>query len=629
MLNGYMGKILFVDLTSGSIIEESLDETMCRGFIGSVGLGVRVLCERMKANEDPLGPNNMLGFVTGLLTGTGAPSTPRYVVVTKSPLTGTWGDSNSGGFFAPELKAAGYDAVFFTGISPKPVYLWLHDGEAELRDASHLWGKNTVETERILRRELSDWKARVACIGPVGESKSLIASIMHEHRAAGRSGVGAVMGAKRLKALVVRGTKRVPVADATRLKKLRQSTLEAFKSPPLQCDQITKDIFSTYGTSGFFGDAILTGDAPIMNWNLMGEKAMPNYIKLSGDEVIKYLVRRGTCYGCPIGCKGRVRLDKGPFAVGETAKPEYETLAMFGSLCLNDNLESVIKVTDICNRSGIDAISAGAVIAFAIECYERGAIDKKDTEGIELTWGNAEAIVAMLEKVVRREGFGAVLADGVMKAAERIGKGSQEWAIHVHGQELPAHDPRVTPGFGTIYISDPTPARHTRGHEITDGVDVGLGRNWAPYPQFDFPKIDRFDSQKKGPAYALVSRYQEYFGACGVCVFAAETNSFPLVEFTSAVTGWDFNIEEGLLVGHRIKTLRQAFNLREGLNPKDFKLPERVSAPPSSGPITGRKVDFDAFRRSYYAALGWDHATGQPSEQTLQKLGLTELVRNL
>lgn len=629
MPNGYIGKVLFIDLTSGSVKEESLDEKTYRDFIGGVGLGVRVLYERMKAKENALGPGNILGFVTGPLAGTGVPSTSRYMVVTKSPLTGTWGDSNSGGFLAPELKAAGYDAVFFSGISPKPVYLLLHDGKAEIRDASHLWGKDTVETEEMIRQELGDKRARVACIGPVGESQSLLAAIKHEGNAAGRSGVGGVMGAKRLKALVARGTKKVPVADATWLNDLRKSTLEAFKSPSLECDKMTRDIFRKYGTSGFFCDSVSGGDAPIKNWNLMGGEAMPTYTKLSGDELIKYLVRRHACSDCPIGCKGIVRLDKGPYAVGETARPEYETLAMFGPLCLNSDLESVIKATDVCNRYGIDIISTGAVIAFAIECYERGVIDKNDTEGIELTWGNAEAIIAMLDKIVRREGFGAVLADGTMRAVQRIGKGCEKWAIHVYGQELPAHDPRFVPGFGTIYLCDPTPGRHTRGHEMTDGIDVGLGRPWAPYPQFSFPEIELLDHQKKGPMYAVVSNYQEFFSACGVCVFAAEVNSFPLVEFMSAVTGWDFTIEEALITGQRIKTLRQAFNLREGINPKDFKLPERVSAPPTAGPIAGRRVDFDAFRKSYYEALGWDSATGQPSEQILQKLGLTELVGSI
>jgi aldehyde:ferredoxin oxidoreductase len=628
MAGGYNSKIAFVNLSSGEIKEEELDEKTCRQFIGCVGLGVRILYERMKPKEPALGPNNLLGFVTGPLTGTGVPATPRYAVVAKSPLTGTWGDSSSGGFFAPELKAAGFDAVFFSGISRKPVYLLMQDGKAELKDAAHLWGKDTVETERILREGLGDQKAIVVCIGPVGEQKSLLATITHERRAAGRSGLGAVMGAKRLKAVVARGTKKVPVADANRLKDLRRKTLEAFKSPA-ESDKAALGTFSKYGTSGFFCDSISTGDAPIKNWGMMGKEAMPDYANLSGDEILKYLVRRHSCFDCPIGCKGTVRLDKGAYAVGETAKPEYETLAMFGPLCLNSDLESVIKATDVCNRYGIDTISTGAVIAFAIECYERGVIGKKDTGGIELTWGNAQAIIKMLDKIVRRDAFGAVLADGVQRAAKRIGKGSSTWAIHVHGQEVPAHDPRVTPGFGTIYTSDPTPGRHTRALELTDGVDVGLGRSWAPYPQFSFPKLEATDFEKKGPIYAVASSYQEYFAACGACEFLAEVNSFPLVEFTSAVTGWDFTIEEGLAAGRRIKTLRQAFNLREGLSPKDFQLPKRIRAALETGPIAGRQVDFEAFRKSYYGALGWDPIGGQPSEETQRKLGLTELLRDL
>jgi len=630
MPKGYMGKVLFVDLTSGSIKEESFGEDIYRGFIGGAGLGVRILYERMKAKENALGPNNILGFVTGALTGTGAPSTSRYTVVTKSPLTGTWGDANSGGHFAHELKATGYDAVFFSGISPKPVYLLLQDGKAELRDAAHLWGKDTAETETILRQEVGDNRARVSCIGPAGEAKSLIAAIIHERRAAGRSGVGAVMGAKRLKAIVARGTMKVPVADTTGLRDLRQSTLKTFKSPPLESDKIAKDSMGNHGTSGIFCDSIISGDAPIKNWLVMGEEAMPDYANLSPDEIEKYLVKRHTCFDCPIGCKGTIRVDKGPYAVGETAWPEYESVTLFGPLCLNSDLESVIKENDICNRYGIDTISAGAVLAFAVESYEQGIIDKNDTGGIELTWGNSKALVAMLEKLARREGFGAVLADGAMKAAEKIGKGSEEWVMHVHGQELPAHDPRVTPGYGATYIGDPTPARHTRGVVVADGVDAGLGRPWARYPQLDFPEVELLDFQKKGPMYATLECYDEYTWACGLCVFVGDViGTYPTVEFMKAATGWDYTIEEGLIAGQRMKTLRQEFNIREGISSQDFKLPERVSAPPATGPIAGRKVDFDAFRKNFYQALGWDPATGKPTEQTLQKLGLPELVGNL
>lgn len=627
MPKGYMGKVLFVDLTSGSIQEESPGDDIYRGFIGGAGLGVRTLYERMKVTENALGPNNILGFVTGALTGTGAPSTSRYTVVTKSPLTGTWGDANSGGHFAPELKATGYDAVFFNGISPKPVYLLLHDGKAELREATHLWGKDTAETEAILRQEVGDKRARVSCIGPVGESQSLLAAIIHERRAAGRSGVGAVMGAKRLKAIVARGTMKVAVADAAQLRDLRQNILRTFKSPPLESDKIMGDSMGKYGTSGFFSDCIASGDAPIKNWLLMGEEAMPDYANLSSDEIEKLLVRRSTCFDCPIGCKGAIRLETGPYAVGETAWPEYESITLLGPLCLNSNLESVIKENDICNRYGIDTISTGAVLAFAIESYERGVIDKNDTGGIELTWGNSEALVAMLEKMVRREGFGAVLADGVMRAAERIGKGSEKWAIHVHGQEVPAHDPRVTPGYGTTYITDPTPGRHTKAIELADAIDVGLGRNWAPYPQLSFPEAEPVDYQKKGPMYAVLSCYAEYSWACGLCAFVGDAiGTYPAVEFMAAATGWDFTIEEALTAGQRMKTLRQAFNLREGISAKDFTLPERLTAPPATGPIAGLKVDFDAFRKSYYQALGWDASTGKPSEEALQKLRLTGLV---
>lgn len=624
MLSGYMGKILFVDLTQGTITEESLPESVYRGFIGGIGLGARVLYERMKPKVDPLGPENMLGFVTGPLTGTAVPTSGRYMVVTKSPLTGTWGDSNSGGSFGPELKAAGYDAIFFSGISPKPVYLWLSAGKAELKDAFHLWGKETTETEDALRQELNEPRARIACIGPSGESCSLIAGIITERgRAAARGGVGAVMGSKGLKAVAVRGDKKVTVADPEKLKALREALLKSFQTND------HKKGLAALGTGGDTSLLVNMGGAGIKNWSLFGIEAMPTCVNLDTDKVEKYKVRKAGCHGCPIACSAILELKEGPFAVpGEVHRPEYETLAAFGVMCLNDNVESVIKANDLCDRYGIDTISAGTTLAFAIECYENGILTNKDTDGIKLTWGNAEGIVAMLEKMVRQEGFGAVLADGVKKAAERIGKGSEEYAMHVHGRELPFHDPRQGPAFGTSYIVDANPANHCSGG-LSIMFDVGVPLGFDPALQT--PKLELYgDYDNKGPMYSTGFAFNQLLSSSGLCIFAALWNpGVPVAEFIAAVTGWDFAWTEGLNAGHRILTLRQAFNAREGLLPEEFKLPQRMVEPPSTGPNAGVKVDFDALKSHYFAAMGWDVKTGKPYRRTLINLGLDELTKDL
>jgi aldehyde:ferredoxin oxidoreductase len=612
-----LGKVLFVDLTSGSIKEAVLEEKLHRQYLGGVGLGVRILYERMKPKVDPLGPENILGFVPGLLTGAPVPAAPRYMVVAKSPLTGTWGDANAGGFFGRELRAAGFIAVFFSGVSPKPVYLWLNDGKAELRDAAHLWGKDTYQTVEILLRELGDPKVRVACIGPAGENQSLLASVMNDvGDAAGRSGLGAVMGAKRLKAIAVRGTGKVPLADKERLDALRRGFL-----------QTMEEVYSPlrkYGTLEETVEDITLGIAGIKNWSLLGAEAFPNHARFDGDELInKYETGKHTCWGCPIACKGYFRIEKGTYAIGKTPKTEYETIAAFGPMCFIDDVEAIIKAGDICNRYGIDTISAGSTIAFAMECYENGIISKKETDGIELTWGNAPAMLAMLDKMGRREGFGAVLADGVKKASERIGRGSEKWAVHVHGQEPGFQDARFWPGRGLIYFVDPTPGRHTAG---ILAIATTRRRNIAPYPEMQFPKKDLLDYPTVGPMHARGSIYYQFINACGFCLFACGYAPMPTADYVAAVTGWDFSMAEGLKAGWRIQTLRQSFNVREGLRPEDFRLPERISKPSMAGQFVGRQIDFNALRESFFAALGWDVKSGWPTEATLRELGLMELV---
>ena len=624
MLGGYTGKILFVDLTTGRMREESPPESLYRDFIGGTGLGVRILYEHIKPKADPLGPENVLGFVTGPLTATPTPGSGRLTVVAKSPLTGAWADSNSGGSLGPELKAAGYDAVFFSGVAPKPVYLLLSRGKAELRDASHLWGKDTNETDNMLQQELGEPKVKIACIGPAGEACSLISGIVNEReRIAARSGVGVVMGSKRLKAVAVRGGKKKGfVAQLEKFRPVREDYSRRLKGSKFQQG------LTAAGTGGGLSFLVSIGDCPIKNWNSTGTEAMPTCTNLDSANMDKYKLRSYTCHACPVRCGAILQVKEGPFATkGEVRRPEYETLAALGTLCLNDNAESVIRANEICNLYGLDTMAVGNVIAFAMECYENGLITKEDTDGIELTWGNSEALVAVVDKMAKREGFGAVLADGVEKAAQRIGKGSEKYAMHVHGHRIPYHDPRNSPALGTSIMSDAQPACHmnTEGTNLLEqGVPLGSD------PLLQSPKLAIYgDYEGKGPMYATGAAYYQLLSSSGLCALYMVAFAVPVAELIAPVTGWDFGWAEGLKAGRRILTLRQAFNAREGLLPEEFKLPERVMLPQSVGPAAGAKIDYDSLKSGYFAAMGWDIKTGKPHRQTLIDLGLDELTSDL
>lgn len=615
MAGGYTGKVLFVDLSKGELKDEALDEKLCREFIGGYGIGARIIYSRQKAGVDPLGLENILGFLTGPFTGTDAFGSRFGVVVGKSPLTGGWGDGNSGGDFGPYLKFAGYDGIFFTGASEKPVYLFIKDGKAELRDATHLWGKDAYETEDTLKCELGK-EVRVASIGPAGEKLSLIAAIMNEGgRCVGRSGVGAVMGSKKLKAVAVTGTAEVPVADTKKAKSLRRRCLADMKGAMV-------NLFRNTGTPGITAKSAHSGDSPVKNWGGVGVIDFPNASLIRGANVINREEKRYGCWHCPLACGGHMKAGTGEYKYeAGSHQPEYETLSMFGSNCLNDNLESIIKVNDICNRYGIDTISTGATIAFAIECYENGLITKADTDGIEMTWGNHKSIVAMTEKLAKSEGFGAVLANGVKVAAEKIGKGADKYAIHIHGQELPAHDPKLGFHYATTYRLDPTPARHTQGSE---GYII---------PESPMPTFDKKSFSGRGEAHKITSNLHHIMNSAGMCLFVymclPTANAIP--ELMKAVTGWDVTMDELLKTGERISNLRQAFNIREGLNPLQFKVPDRVLGrpPQKEGPLAGVTVDEDTMAKEYLAAMDWDPRTAKPGKKKLQELGLEDVAKDL
>ena len=613
MAGGYMGKMLFIDLSQGRLWEEVPDERMYRDFIGGYGIGARVMFDRQRPKIDPLGHEAYLGFVAGLLTGTPALFGSRYTVVGKSPLTATWGDANSGGDFGPYLKFSGYDAVFIGGISDEPVYLLIEDGRARLMKADHLWGKDTWQTGALLQGELGK-DARIASIGPSGENLSLISCIVSKPgRVAGRSGLGAVMGAKRLKAVVVKGSQQVPLADKAKLEQVRRKTQRQLGG--------VVQMYRQYGTCGFTAPLTQIGDTPVKNW--AGSVVdFPNAAALSDESVIALQKRKYACWRCPIGCGGVMKAGTGKYRYAAGVhKPEYETLAAFGTMCLNDNLESIIKINDICNRYGVDTISAGCTIAFAIECYENGLITSKDTEGIELRWGNHEAMVAVTERLVRREGFGDVLADGVKVAAEKIGKGAEEFAIHIHGQEVPMHDPKRFMNYAATYQLDPTPARHTQG-----------SYGYRPASGLEFPAYDRKSSAGRGEAHKMGSNLMHVVNCAGLCLFGYQCMDLSAVtESLSLATGWDYGLEDVLKAGERIANMRQAFNVREGLRSGDFKVPNRVLGrpPPETGPVAGRSVDIETLGRDYLVAMDWDPDSGKPSRSKLQELGLEDVAQVL
>jgi aldehyde:ferredoxin oxidoreductase len=612
MAHGFMGKILWVDLSKKQIKEEPLDEKMGRDFLGGYGLGARILFSRQKAGVDPLGPDAILGLVTGVLTGTDAMGGSRYIMVGKSPLTGGWGDANSGGNVGPYLKFAGYDAVFFTGKSDKPVYLLIDNGKAEIKDAVKLWGKDSFETQDILRAEHGK-DLEVACIGPSGEKLSLIAAVMNNKgRAAGRSGLGAVMGSKKLKAIAVKGNMKIPIADETASKEMRKRHV-ANKNP-------RSEFIGGFGTAALMEMSCTSDDAPCKNWDGVTVIDFPKFKDITAQPVKEQQERKYGCWHCPVGCGGIMKGNAGEFAYDAGAhKPEYETLAMYGSNLLNNNLASIIKANDICNRYGLDTISAGACIAFTLECYEKGIITKKDT-GIEMKWGDPKAIIAMTEKMAKREGFGDIIADGVKKAAEKIGKGSEKYAIHVGGEEYPAHDSRGGINFAIGYGANPTPGRHTQGGE-------------GPLPEGSLPEYNRGSLVGRGEPHKVGMGITSAYNAAGICMIVigdAYVHIKDLVEAFRIITGWDITLEELIKTGARIETMKQAFNVREGIKTPWKHHDRMLGRPPKKvGPRAGATLDPDELAKEYYEALGWDTKTGKPSKKALQELGLNDVAKVL
>jgi len=605
------GKILRIDLSTGKMTKEPLDESLARNFIGGRGIASKILYDELPAGTDPLSPDNKLIFSAGPLTGTSAPTGGRYMVVTKGPLNGAIASSNSGGFFGKEFKTAGYDLIIFEGKSEKPVYVWIKDDEVEIRDASDLWGKNTHETTDILMEKVGDSKAKVACIGPAGEKLSKISCIINDkHRAAGRTGVGAVMGSKNLKAVVVRGTGKVELADSDKFREAQKASMGKIRENPT-----TSQGLPAYGTAVLVNVINENGLFPTRNFQT---GVFEGAAKISGETLADaYLTKNTHCFACPIGC-GRATKINGREGEG----PEYEVAWSFGADCGVDDLKAIVEANYICNELGLDGISAGATIAAAMELYERGYLPKEDLDGPELKFGSAKAIVEYTRKMGLREGFGDKLAEGSYRLAESYGH--PELSMSVKKQELPAYDPRTGKGFGLGLAVASRGGDHLRALPNFELLNYspGEGVKWFGDPH----TVDPYAWRGK----ADMVLWHENFAAvvdsaemCKYCMFATYA-ILPgdLADLVRLASGVEWDADKIMKAGERILNIERLFNVACGLTPELDSLPKRfLEEPLPEGPAKGQVVELDRMLPRYYEVRGWG-SDGRPRPEKLKELGI-------
>lgn len=609
MRGGYMGRLLRVDLTQGTLQAEDWGESLARSYIGGSGLGAALLYNETDGSEDPLGPDNPLLFLTGPLTGTRVFTSGRYAVVTRSPLTGIWAEADAGGKFGPRLKAAGFDGVIVTGRAPEPVYLFLNDGQAQLRSAKDLWGKDTYELEGLIRKETSD-DTSVACIGVAGENQVRFASVMSEGfhgRAAGRAGVGAVMGSKNLKAVAVRGSHQVDVAHPEALAKSLKAA-----APDIVKNSRNRTL---YGTAGGVVSTERIGDFPLQNWRL---GTWPEGAAKISGQVMAETILTGNyyCDRCIIGCGREVRAHT-RWGKVEGAGPEYETLGMLGGMCLVDDLEAIAMGNELCNRFGLDTISTGAAIAFAMECYEHGLISAADADGLELRWGNADAMLGLIDQIAHRRALGALLAEGTVRAAESIGGLAREFTVHSKNLEFPAHDPRTYNSLAVGYATSNRGACHLQG--FTHGLEL----SWA-MPELGFPTIqDRFGVEQKGAMTAAMQNLMCLFDSLKLCKFLlhAGVKVHLILEWFNLVTDWDFDQAEFLLTGERLFNLKRLYNVRLGISRKDDTISPRILTLKKGGGADDNLPPLGRMLSEYYEVRGWNEQ-GIPTPETLARVGL-------
>ncbi|MEP7356929.1 MAG: aldehyde ferredoxin oxidoreductase family protein [Anaerolineales bacterium] len=626
MLGGTYGKFLHVDLSTGQWRVETPPEELYRLLVGGRALVAYLLLRDLPAGTPALDPANLLIFAPGIMQGSNLPGAGRHGVGGKSPLTGALASAEAGGWWGHEFKRAGYDALIVHGRAEAPVYLYIHDGEVEIRPAAHLWGQLTAPVQGQLRQELGDERIRVAQIGPAGEKQVLYAAIMHDiNRAAGRNGLGALMGSKNLKAVAVRGTLNLPVRERPRVtavsKWLGQNyqTLASWATAP---GRGTQDSLAWWGH---------VGALPTKNF---GQPQLEERELLSGERNYEmFLKERDTCQACPITCKQVFENESdNPYQKlnSDYGGPEYEAMAALGASCLvTDNL-AVSKANELCNANGLDVISTGASIAFVMECFEQGVLTAADTGGLEFHWGDPQILLRAVELIARREGFGDVMAEGVARMSQRFGPATDDFNITVKGQELPMHEPRLKHVLGVGYAVAPVGADHMMNVHDTDFTSEGEG-------------LKRVNSVRETPIGPLrphdlgEDKLQVFhtelnwmhFQDCAVNCHFYPYHYDHLAGALSGVTGVEFTVADILKVGARAQTLARLFNLREGFTADDDKLPKRVMKAFKSGPLAGVEITSEAFgwaRRRYYELMGWDAETGVPTPECLAELGIDRLL---
>ncbi len=595
-----MGKILRIDLTTGQTKVEPIDEKIAKDYIGGRGYASKILYDELDPKVDPLSPENMLIFATGPITGLPAPAAGRYMVVTKGLLTGTIASSNSGGSWGVALKSAGYDMVIIKGKSEKPVYIWIDEDKVEIRDASHLWGKNTHETtDKIVEENGGDKRIKVACIGPAGENLVKFACVINDkNRAAGRTGVGAIMGSKKLKAIAVVGKKRPQVANKEKWQEALKSSMDKVKT-----HDVTSKGLPTYGTKVL--DSIINenGLYPTRNFQT---GVFEETEKVNGETLReKYLVRNVACWGCPIACGRKTKLPNGREGEG----PEYEVGWAYGADLGISDLEAIVEANYLSNELGLDPISAGGTIACAMEMYEKGYLPKDKVDGPELKFGNAEALLAYVKKIAYREGLGDELAEGSYRFAEKYGH--PELSMSVKKQELPAYDPRGAQGHALEYATSNRGGCHVRGYMISPEI-LGV-------PE----KLDPQELKGKPEWVKVFQDLTAVIDSAGMCLFTSFALGAPdYAALLTAVTGFEYTPEEALKAGERIWNLERLFNLKAGFTKADDTLPKRLlEEPMPDGPNKGQVAHIDKLLPEYYKVRGWDE-NGVPTEEKKKELGL-------
>ncbi|NHJ20026.1 MAG: aldehyde ferredoxin oxidoreductase [Candidatus Lokiarchaeota archaeon] len=612
-MKGFEGKLLIVDLNTKKISEEPIENSIAEKFLSGAGYACRYLYDKIDKEIDPLSSNNILMFMTGIFCGSNAPTSGRFVVCAKSPLTGIWGESNCGGFFGPELRKTGFDGIVIKGASESPVYLDINENGAEIKDASNLWGKGIFETSAILKENSGSPLTRVACIGQAGENLVRYAIIASEDKAAGRTGMGAVMGSKKLKAITVRGKKRSYNAfDPEGYKEAVKTTTDHIKSA------FMTEMFGDLGTSSGVDMYNASGELPIKYWT---QGTWEGAYNISGSTAFEKIFSGSyPCYACPIGCAKRAKINEGEFKTdGEIEAAEYETVAGFGSMILNDNLEGIQRANYLCNDYGIDTISGSSTIAFVYYLFDKGIIEPEDIQGLNPTWGEIKPALELLRKITFREGIGDIMAEG----SDYVGKKfnvSQDEIATTYGMEIPYHDLRRMYGMAAGYAMG-TP----RGpcHTSCDAYIVLLG---YPFSEYGIElNIDWY--QDDGPVAEFCARIQDYralYSSLILCVFANPPTDMVLNMVTKA-TGLNLNMEDFKLLGERIYMIKRLFNLKMGLTAADDRLPKIVLNPVNEGGSAGKTPNFQQLKDAYYEYRQFDKVSGYPNQEKLKKLDLDNI----